>query len=61
MATNRPKLNIASSSYIFNLLDIVAIINAIIKQTKANTIVIIISINIRYIIPNTPIHEEQAK
>ncbi len=58
MATNRIKLNIASSSYIFNLLDIVAIINAIIKQTKANTIVIIISINIRYIIPNTPIHEK---
>lgn len=58
MTTNRKKLNIASSSYIFNLLDIVAIINAIIKQTKANTIVIIISINIRYIIPNTPIHEK---
>ena len=61
MATNRTKLNIASSSYISNLLDIIAIINAIIKQTKANTIVIIISINIRYIIPNTSIHEEQAK
>jgi len=58
MATNRKKLNIASSLYIFNLLDIIAIINAIIKQTKVNTKVITISINIRYIIPNTPIHEE---